>query len=73
MPSNVWELKQITKVTFFGQGLKFFHIENWYSIYSVIRTLFKLTGLVLADGPMPCACRSGTTISATLYEAAGGV
>ncbi len=28
-----------------GQGLTFFHIENWYSIHSVIRTLFKLTGL----------------------------
>jgi len=29
----------------FGQGLTFFHVENWYSIHSVIRTLFKLTGL----------------------------
>jgi uncharacterized protein len=29
----------------FGQGLTFFHIENWYSIHSVIRTLFKLMGL----------------------------
>jgi predicted MPP superfamily phosphohydrolase len=29
----------------FGQGLTFFHIENWYSIHAVIRTLFKLTGL----------------------------
>jgi uncharacterized protein len=29
----------------FGQGLTFFHIENWYSIHSVIRTLLKLTGL----------------------------
>ena len=29
----------------FGQGLNFFHIENWYSIHSVIRGLFKLTGL----------------------------
>ena len=29
----------------FGQGLTFFHIENWYSSHSVIRTLFKLTGL----------------------------
>src|SRR5690348_12554334 len=29
----------------FGQGLTFFHIENWYSIHSVIRTLFKVTGL----------------------------
>ena len=29
----------------FGQGLNFFHIENWYSIHSVIRILLKLTGL----------------------------
>jgi len=29
----------------FGQGLNFFHIENWYSIHSVIRTLLRLTGL----------------------------
>ena len=29
----------------FGQGLTFFHLENWYSIHSVIRILFKLTGL----------------------------
>jgi uncharacterized protein len=29
----------------FGQGLTFFHVENWYSIHSVIRTLLKLTGL----------------------------
>jgi uncharacterized protein len=29
----------------FGQGLTFFHIENWYSSHSVIRTLLMLTGL----------------------------
>jgi len=29
----------------FGQGLNFFHIENWYSIHSVIRTTLKLMGL----------------------------
>ena len=29
----------------FGQGLNFFHIENWYSVHSVIRLLLKLTGL----------------------------
>ncbi len=29
----------------FGQGINFFHIENWYSIHSVIRTALKLTGL----------------------------
>lgn len=29
----------------FGQGLNFFHIENWYSIHSVIRTALRMTGL----------------------------
>jgi hypothetical protein len=29
----------------FGQGLNFFHIENWYSAHSVIRTALVLTGL----------------------------
>ncbi len=29
----------------FGQGLNFFHIENWYSVQSVIRTVLKLSGL----------------------------
>jgi predicted MPP superfamily phosphohydrolase len=29
----------------FGQGLTFFHLENWYSIHSVFRILLKLTGL----------------------------
>jgi predicted MPP superfamily phosphohydrolase len=29
----------------FGQGINFFHIENWYSIHSVIRTTLKLIGL----------------------------
>jgi len=29
----------------FGGGLNFFHIENWYSIHSVIRVGLKLTGL----------------------------
>jgi len=29
----------------FGQGINFFHIENWYSIHSVIRTTLKVTGL----------------------------
>ena len=28
----------------FGQGLNFFHIENWYSIHSLIRGLFRLAG-----------------------------
>ncbi|WP_300254204.1 metallophosphoesterase [Bradyrhizobium sp.] len=29
----------------FGQGLNFFHIENWYSVHSVIRTAFRFSGL----------------------------
>ncbi len=29
----------------FGQGLNFFHIENWYSCHSFIRNTLKLTGL----------------------------
>src|SRR5260221_11951762 len=29
----------------FGDGLNFFHLENWYSIHSVIRNSLKLTGL----------------------------
>ncbi len=29
----------------FGQGLNFFHVENWYSIHSVIRSALTLAGL----------------------------
>jgi predicted MPP superfamily phosphohydrolase len=29
----------------FGGGLNFFHIENWYSVHSVIRSALMLTGL----------------------------
>jgi predicted MPP superfamily phosphohydrolase len=29
----------------FGQGINFFHIENWYSVHSFIRIALKLTGL----------------------------
>ena len=29
----------------FGHGINFFHIENWYSIHSLIRNTLKLTGL----------------------------
>ena len=29
----------------FGHGINFFHIENWYSIHSVIRNMLKLAGL----------------------------
>lgn len=29
----------------FGQGINFFHIENWYSVHSLIRNALRLTGL----------------------------
>ena len=29
----------------FGQGLNFFHIENWYSVHSVIRNALRISGL----------------------------
>jgi uncharacterized protein len=29
----------------FGQGINFFHIENWYSIHLLIRSTLKLSGL----------------------------
>lgn len=29
----------------FGQGLNFFHIENWYSVHSLIRNGLRVTGL----------------------------
>jgi len=29
----------------FGQGLTFFHLENWYSVHSMIRNMLKLAGL----------------------------
>jgi hypothetical protein len=29
----------------FGQGLNFFHIENWYSAHSLIRNSLRVTGL----------------------------
>ena len=28
----------------FGHGINFFHIENWYSIHSVIRNSLKVAG-----------------------------
>ncbi len=33
------------EVRIFGGGLNFFHLENWYSVHSVIRNALKLTGL----------------------------
>src|SRR5260221_12926514 len=29
----------------FGQGLTFFHLENWYPAPAIIRTILKLAGL----------------------------
>ncbi len=29
----------------FGQGINFFHLENWYSIHALIRATLRLTGL----------------------------
>ncbi|MCH4559168.1 metallophosphoesterase [Mesorhizobium jarvisii] len=29
----------------FGQGLNFFHLENWYSIHAAIRNVLRITGL----------------------------
>jgi uncharacterized protein len=29
----------------FGHGVNFFHVENWFSIHSVIRSALKITGL----------------------------
>lgn len=29
----------------FGQGIKFFHLENWYSLHSVIRYVLRMVGL----------------------------
>jgi predicted MPP superfamily phosphohydrolase len=29
----------------FGQGIKFFHLENWYSVHSVIRNGLRLAGV----------------------------
>ena len=29
----------------FGQGINLFHLENWYSVHSVIRVALRLTGL----------------------------
>ncbi len=39
------EIETEHEAQIFGQGINFFHIENWYSIHSVIRTTLKLMGL----------------------------
>jgi len=38
-------IEQDHEAEIFGQGINFFHPENWYAIHSVIRGLLKLTGL----------------------------
>jgi len=38
-------IEQAYEARVFRRGINFFHIENWYSIHSVIRTALKLTGL----------------------------
>jgi uncharacterized protein len=37
------EREHVTQI--FGRGRNFFHIENWYSIHSLIRLILRLTGL----------------------------
>jgi len=38
-------IEQDHEAQVFGQGLNFFHIENWYSVHSFIRNVLRLTGL----------------------------
>jgi predicted MPP superfamily phosphohydrolase len=38
-------IERDNEVHVFGHGLNFFHLENWYSIHSVIRNSLRLTGL----------------------------
>jgi predicted MPP superfamily phosphohydrolase len=39
------EIERNHEAQVFGQGLTFFHLENWYSAPAIIRTILKLTGL----------------------------
>jgi len=48
----------------FGQGINFFHIENLYSIHSLIRNALKLGGIFLARSE---ECRTGSG-AAQLYS-----
>jgi hypothetical protein len=48
----------------FGQGINFFHIENWYSIHSVIRTTLKLLDCMRAAARTPSRSRANTIMSA---------
>ena len=56
----------------FGQGLTFFHIENWYSIHSVIRTTIQADWIVLAR-TSKCRTRPGQAQQHLLQEAAASV
>jgi uncharacterized protein len=38
-------IEQDHEAQIFGQGLNFFHVENWYSVHAVIRTALRLAGL----------------------------
>lgn len=38
-------IEQAYEARVFGGGRSFFHLENWYSIHSVIRTALRLSGL----------------------------
>ena len=44
----------------FRPGINFFHIENWYSVHSVIRTMLKLMGLYWRGRRNAVQFRSGT-------------
>src|SRR4051794_35520751 len=58
----------------FGQGLNFFHIENWYSIHGLIRTSLRLAGLY-GRGQRNAArvqLRANTLVSAKLPPAFEG-
>src|SRR5438128_754719 len=47
----------------FGQGINFFHIENWYSIHSVIRMTLKMLGLYGRAARTPNRSRSDIIVS----------
>ena len=43
--SQLFGIETDHEAQIFGQGINFFHIENWYSVHSLIRYGFKLLGL----------------------------
>ena len=58
----------------FGQGLNFFHIENWYSVHSVIRNALRISGLY-GRGQRNAGCvqvRRNTIRATTLPRAFDG-